>query len=160
MIYLIYFQHGLLNLSYLSVCCPAFQKVKFCGIRHQAVGVDGRLSALRPVTSGVPQGTVLGPVLFLVLIALMGANLSTGTTITSFADDTRLKRGITEEQDCTGLQLDLEVVYSWADRVNMHFNEAKFEVLRFWADRSAAPYILYMAPDGGPIEEKDCTQDI
>ena len=127
--------------------------------RQQAVGVDGRLSALRPVISGVPQGTVLGPVLFLVHIALMGANLSTGTTITSFADDTRLKRGITEEQDCAALQLNLEAVYSWADRVNMHFNEAKFEVLRFWADRSAAPDILYMAPDGGLIKEKDCTRD-
>ena len=128
--------------------------------RQQAVGVDGRLSSLRPVTSGVRQGTVLGPVLFLVHIALMGADLSTGTTITSFADDTRLKRGIVDEQDCAALQLDLETVYSWADRVNMHFNEAKFEVLRFWADRSAAPDILYMAPDGGPIEEKDCTRDL
>ena len=128
--------------------------------RQQAVGVDGRLSALRPVTSGVPQGTVLGPMLFLVHIALMGADLSTGTTITSFADDTRLKRGIMEEQDCAALQLDLETLYSWADSVNMHFNEVKFEVLRFWADMSAAPDILYMAPDGGPIEEKDCTRDL
>ena len=97
---------------------------------------------------------------FLVHIALMGADLSTGTTITSFADDTRLKRGIVEEQDCAALQLDLETVYSWADSVNMHFNEVKFEVLRFWADMSAAPDILYMAPDGGPIEEKDCTRDL
>ena len=95
--------------------------------RQQAVGVDGRPSALRPVASGVPQGTVLGPVLFLVLIALMGAELSTGTTITSFADDNRLKRGIMEEQDCAALQLDLEAVYSWADSV-------KFEVLGFWED--------------------------
>ena len=128
--------------------------------RQQAVGVDGRLSALRPVTSGVPQGTVLGPILFLVHIALMGADLSTGTTITSFADDTRLKRGIVSEEDCAALQQDLEVVYSWAEKVNMYFNESKFEVLRFWADRSAAPDILYMAPDGGPIEEKDCTRDL
>ena len=128
--------------------------------RQQAVGVDGRLSALRPVTSGVPQGTVLGPVLFLVHIALMGDDLSAGTTITSFADDTRLKRGILEEQDCATLQLDLETGYNWTDRVNMHCNEAKFEVLRFWADRSAAPDILYMAPDGGLIEEKDCTRDL
>ena len=42
----------------------------------------------------------------------------------------------------------------------MHFNEAKFEVLLFRADRSAAPDILYMAPDSGPIEEKDCTRDL
>ena len=128
--------------------------------RKQAVGVDGRLSALRPVTSGVPQGTVLGPVLFLVHIALMGADLSDGTNLSSFADDSRLQRGIQEEEDCAALQQDLEAVYSWADRVNMHYNEEKFEVLRFWADRSAAPDILYLAPDGGPIEEKDCTRDL
>ena len=71
----------------------------------------------------------------------------------SFAGDTRLKRGITRE-------LDLEAVYSWADRVNMLFNKPKFEVLQFWADGSAAPDILYMAPDSNPIEEKDCTQDL
>ena len=128
--------------------------------RQQAVGVNGRLSALRPVTSGVPQGTVLGPVLFLVHIALMGANLSDGTNLSSFADDSRLQRGIKEEEDCAALQQDLEAVYSWADRVNMHYNDEKFEVLRFWADRSAAPDILYLAPDGGPIEEKDCTRDL
>ena len=74
------------------------------------------------------------------------------TTIMSFADDTRLKRAITKA-------LDLEAVYSWADRVNMHFNKSKFEVLQFWADGSAAPDILYMAQDGGPIE-KDCTRDL
>ena len=122
--------------------------------------MDGRLSTLRPVISGVPQGTVIGPILFLVHIALMGSDLSSGTTITSFADDTRLKRGITTEEDCIALQEDLEMVYSWADEVNMHFNQDKFEVLRFWADKSAAPDILYMSPDGGPIEEKDCTRDL
>ena len=69
--------------------------------------MDGRLSVLCLVASGIPQGTVFGPLLFLVHIALIGAELSTGTTITSFSDDTRLKRGIMEEQDCETLQLDL-----------------------------------------------------
>ena len=78
--------------------------------RQRAVGVDGRLSALCPVASGVPQGTVLVPMLFLLHIALMGAELSTSTTVKSFADETRLKRGIMEEQDCAALQLDLEAV--------------------------------------------------
>ena len=128
--------------------------------RQQAVGVDGRLSALRQVTSGVPQGTVLGPVLFLVHIAQMGNDLSAGTTASSFADDTRAKRGIAEEQDCAILQLDLETIYKWAKKVNMHFNGDKFEVLRFWADRSAAPDFQYVAPDGSPIEEKECTRDL
>ena len=42
----------------------------------------------------------------------------------------------------------------------MVFNAAKFELLRFWVDRETAPDILYMAPDGGPIEEKDCLRDL
>ena len=42
----------------------------------------------------------------------------------------------------------------------MVFNAGKFELLRFWVDRDKAPDILYMAPDGGPIEEKDCLRDL
>ena len=101
------------------------------------MGLDGWLSALCPVTSGVPQGKMLGPLLFLVHIAIMGAHLATGNTITSFVDDTTLKRGIIEEQDCATLQLDLKAFYSWTDMVNIHFNKAKFVVFWFWADRSA-----------------------
>ena len=129
-------------------------------VRKQAVGVDGRLSSLSPVTSGVPQGTVLGPILFLIHIANMGKDVSPATSISSFADDTRLKRGISSEEDCVSLQEDLESVYQWADEVNMEFNADKFEVLRYWADPASAPDILYMAPDGGPIEEKDSTRDL
>ena len=56
-------------------------------VRKQAVGVDGRLSTLAPVVSGVPQGTVLGPCLFLVHLLDISSNLSAGTTASSFADD-------------------------------------------------------------------------
>ena len=48
--------------------------------RKQAVAVDGRISQLEPVISGVPQGTVLGPVLFLVHIRNISQGLSLGTT--------------------------------------------------------------------------------
>ena len=46
------------------------------------------------------------------------------------------------------------------DQTGMLFNAGKFELLRFWQDRDAAPDILYMAPDGGPIEEKDSLRDL
>ena len=48
--------------------------------RQQAVVVDGRVSSLEPVISWVPQGTVLGPVLFLVHIRNISSGLSEGTT--------------------------------------------------------------------------------
>ena len=129
-------------------------------VRKQAVGVDGRLSTLVPVISGVPQGTVLGPCLFLVHLIGISSSLSLGTTASSFADDTRIQRGIEVEEDCDLLQQDLDRVYGWADEVGMMFNAGKFEVMRFWTNREAAPDILYMAPDGGPIEEKDCLRDL
>ena len=129
-------------------------------VRQQAVGVDGRLSSLVPVVSGVPQGTVLGPCLFLVHLIGISMNLSNGTTASSFADDTRVQRGIAGEEDCEVLQQDLDSIYTWAEEVGMVFNAGKFELLRFWLDRDSAPDILYMAPDGGPIEEKDCLRDL
>ena len=98
----------------------------------------------------------------LFLIHLMGisSNTSAETYVSSFADDTRLQRGITTEEDCEMLQDDLDKVYSWSEEVGMVFNAGKFELLRFWLDREAAPDILYLAPDGGPIEEKDCLRDL
>ena len=129
-------------------------------VRKQAVGVEGRLSNLVPVLSGVPQGTVLGPCLFLIHMMDISLGLSDATHVTSFADDTRLQHGIYGEEDCEALQEDLDKVYNWADTIGMVFNAGKFELLRFWVDRDKAPDILYMAPDGGPIEEKDCLRDL
>ena len=129
-------------------------------VRKQAVGVEGRLSPLVSVISGVPQGTVLGPCLFLIHLMGISTNLSAETISSSFADDTRLQRGIAEESDCEELQRDLDKVYSWSEEIGMVFNAGKFELLHFWLDREAAPDILYLAPDGGPIEEKDCLRDL
>ena len=56
--------------------------------RKQAVAVEKRMSNLSPVISGVPQGTVLGPVLFLVHIADISKDVSMETSTSSFADDT------------------------------------------------------------------------
>ena len=82
--------------------------------RMQAVGVDGCISDLKPVVSGVPQGTVLGPLLFLVHILGICSNISEESSSSSFADDTRIWRGVSTTSDCINLQKDLQSGYASA----------------------------------------------
>ena len=128
--------------------------------RQQAVVVNGRVSPLTPVVSGVPQGTVLGPVLFLIHIRDIANDLSEKTTASSFADDTRVQRGIHSPEDCSSLQADLQTIYSWASHVNMHFNSDKFECLRLWPQPSNTPEYDYVGPDGEKIEVKQSLKDL
>ena len=129
--------------------------------RKQAVTVDGQISALSPVISGVPQGTVLGPVLFLLHIADIANGISEGNTTSSYVDDTRTGRSISDPAvDCAALQSDLASIYEWAEAVNMTFNSDKFESLRFWPGKVPKPDITYTAPDGQNIEEKQHLRDL
>ena len=129
--------------------------------RKQAVVVDGRISSLSPVISGVPQGTVLGPVLFLLHIADIARSVSAGTKTSSYVDDTRANRCIRDpEVDCEVLQQDLASIYEWAEDVNMVFNADKFECLRFWPGRSETPSYNYMSPQNTIIEEKSHLRDL
>ena len=68
--------------------------------------------------SGVPQVTVLGPLLFLIMIADIDKGVSDSNLI-SFADDTRLYSGVGDVTDCDNLQFDLHTVYDWASSNNM-----------------------------------------
>ena len=129
-------------------------------LRKQAVGVDGRVSSLAQVLSGVPQGTVLGPVLFLVHIRGISSKLSPGTSSSSFADDTRIWRGVTSTEDCEQLQSDISSVYDWAAEVNMQFNSGKFEWIRYTANKESAPNFQYEGPDSSDIAQKDNLRDL
>ena len=128
--------------------------------RMQSVGVDGRVSPLVNVLSGVPQGTVLGPILFLVHIRGISLDLSQGTSASSFADDTRVLRGVSSVEDCEQLQSDLHSIYDWAENINMVFNSAKFEWIRYSVKKDVAPTFSYLGPDSANIEQKDSLRDL
>lgn len=100
--------------------------------RFQMVAVNRAKSEKSLVVSGIPQGTVLGPVLFLVLIGDIADGTSPMTRVTSFADDTRGSRKIKKQENTEILQEDLKVIYKWAENANIAFNDDKFEVVRFW----------------------------
>ena len=121
--------------------------------------VNGVLSEPVPVLSGVPQGSVLGPLLFLVLIGDIDSDILS-SFVSSFADDTRLFRGISGVRDASSLQTDLEKVYQWAEDNNMLYNNKKFENLRYGPDQVLKATTSYTAPDGSIIPEKDHVRDL
>ena len=101
--------------------------------RTQKVIVDGVSSSSVQVQSGVPQGTVLGPLLFLVYINDIGKHLN--STLKLFADDCMLMRNIETEHDTILLQQDLDDLTTWADVWQMNFNSRKCYSMHFCRTR-------------------------
>ena len=95
----------------------------FCD-RTQFITANGATSTISQVISSVPQGTVLGPILFLILIGDINEN--TNSHVSSFADDTRVLLSITDEDDVKTLQNDIKTIYKWQETNNMQFNSNKF----------------------------------
>lgn len=98
--------------------------------RQQKVIVEGKESSSKPVLSGVPQGTVLGPLLFLVYINDLPKRISPGTTLRLFADDSLLYRTINTTTDADILQQDLDELQKWEREWKMQFHPQKCQVLR------------------------------
>ena len=97
--------------------------------RSQQVMVEGKMSASKPVLSGVPQGTVLGPLFFLIYINDISINLSPGTEIRLFADDSLLYRRINSFNDTIILQEDLDRLQRWKATWKMEFHPQKCQLL-------------------------------
>ena len=96
--------------------------------RTQRVTVNGCISDDTRVTSGVPQGTVLAPLLFLVYINDLPKNIVSSVKL--YADDVLIYRTINSEQDHMILQQDLNMLQEWADTWLMTFNPTKCEFIR------------------------------
>ena len=92
------------------------------------VVVDGEHSEEAPVLSGVPQGTVLGPLLFLCHINDLPDSVS--STVRLFADDCLMYRNISNFNDHIKLQEDLNSLETWADKWGMRFNAEKCYTLQ------------------------------
>ena len=102
--------------------------------RQQEVVLEGVHSKATEVTSGVPQGTVLGPLLFLVYINDMPETIS--STARLFADDSLVYRIICTEEDQALLQKDLDKLHKWERDWLMQFNADKCEVMRITNKRN------------------------
>ena len=97
--------------------------------RRQRVVVNGATSSWAPVTSGVPQGSLLGPILFVIFINDLPDILPDETLAALYADDTKLCKSITSIGDCEILQQALTELDQWNRENNLDFNDSKCKVL-------------------------------
>ena len=101
--------------------------------RTQTVVLDGESSDEVPVTSGVPHGSVLGPLLFLLYINDLPENIQ--SQIRLFADDTAVYVTVSGLQDSHVLQSDLDSLQCWERTWDMEFNPSKCQVLHITRSR-------------------------
>ncbi|MFC1375539.1 MAG: reverse transcriptase family protein [gamma proteobacterium symbiont of Ctena orbiculata] len=117
------------NLRYYGIQGNLLQWIQsFLRDRSQQVRVEGQSSTSVPVVSGVPQGTVLGPLLFLLYINDLPQKVS--STARLFADDSLLYLKISSPADTAELQRDLDRLQQWEQDWQMSFNPSKCEVVR------------------------------
>ena len=97
--------------------------------REQSVVIENCVSSSKPVLSGVPQGSILGPILFVLFINDLPSGLSPGTDLALYADDTKIWRSITSEVDHQILQNDINYLNDWATLNKMKFHPMKCKVI-------------------------------
>ena len=103
--------------------------------RKQQVSVNGSKSSLFDVSSGVPHGSVLGPLLFIIYINSMVVKAG-DTNLLLYADDLKLYREIKTDEDVETLQTDLDELYDWTQYSLLNFHPDKCVVMRLMSSRS------------------------
>ena len=135
---------------------------RFLSDRLQQIIAENQISSPAKVLSGVPQGTILGPLLFLIMINSL-SDVDLESRISMFADDTRLAKGISNDDDIRRLQADLDNVFTWQKAMNMKFNGDKFQHLSHgssFRNNRNLPKGLYLDNDGIQIKSEIHVRDL
>ncbi len=133
------------KLTTIGVTGDAWLWVKwYLSNRYQCVGLGDSKSDLLPVVSGVPQGSLLGPLLFLVFINDLPERVQ-NSLLLLFADDPKCAKPVSDSLDQLELQKDLDSMCGWSDQWKLFFKEEKCVVLCYnkmksYTDRSHLIY--------------------
>ena len=130
----------------------------FLSERIQRVCVNNCLSEALPVTSGIPQGSVLGPTMFIIYINDLPDIVQSEVFL--FADDTKIFRQIQSDQDMEILQQDLNALCEWSRKWLLLFHPDKCKLLRIGKKEVETEYTMVdnsgcVVKLGGTTAEKD-----
>ena len=131
---------------------------EFLSNRKFKVVANNSMSEEEDVTSGVPQGTVLAALLFIIMISDIDEKIK-DAIVRCFADDTRVSKKIRNEEDRLKMQTDLEEIYKWANNNMMEFNINKFEQISH-GETGGLEIQPYKNPAGEDIISENNVRDL
>ena len=108
------------------------------------VVLNGKQSTLQDVLSGVPQGSALGPTLFLIFVNDIDNVIS--SNIQKFADDCKVYRTVLTDQDIQMLQHDIDNLCQWSKDWQMVFNVKKCKTLHIGYNNVHHEYTVNLSP--------------
>ena len=126
--------------------------------RSQYVNVNNSCSDKVPVTSGVPQGSVLGPSLFVYYINDL-PDVST-TPLKIFADDTKVYTPIQSNADHVNLQNSINQLVQWSEKWMIRFNSEKCKILHLGKNNPKHKYVIKEGDKLSTLEETTCEKDL
>jgi len=121
--------------------------------RKQRVVINGSKSDWAEVKSGVPQGSILGPLLFTIYINDLEENIS--NNMLKFADDSKLWGSVNSPEEISSMKEDLIKLWEWSDKNSMPFNVSKCKVMHIGRKNSREKYQLKGQQISETKEEKD-----
>ena len=121
--------------------------------RKQRVVLKGQASEWEEVLSGVPQGSVLGPLLFIIFINDIDTGIT--STLSKFADDCKIKRKVKSDEDANAVQVDLNNLVMWSHKWQMKFHPDKCKVLHIGHNNQRYNYYIEGTEVKKVSEEKD-----
>ena len=125
--------------------------------RYQSTKIDQSKSSFLPVVSGVPQGSILGPILFILYLNDL-PECSLKSKLLSFADDTKCYKVISSEADATLFQEDLNRIGCWKTTWKLNFNLSKLALIHFHSNRPNLSTTYTMCET--EITSSECHKDL
>ena len=130
----------------------------FLSDRSQQVAIGSSLSSMKRVTSGVPQGSVLGPTLFVLCVNELPSLVNSNMLM--FADDAKLFRKIQDDTDVQNLQEDIDMLENWSREWLLKFNVAKCKTMHCGTSNTRHEYHMKQAGNVKILGETTLERDL